>query len=105
MDKEKIKEGVKLILEGVGEDTTREGLLETPDRIARMYEELFAGLHTDASEHLAKTFTLIITRWSLRKILRFILCVNIICFRFTEKHMWLMCRTVKWSASVNLPAR
>ena len=40
MDKEKIKEGVKLILEGVGEDTTREGLLETPDRIARMYEEL-----------------------------------------------------------------
>lgn len=56
MDKEKIKEGVKLILEGVGEDTTREGLLETPDRIARMYEELFAGLHTDASEHLAKTF-------------------------------------------------
>ena len=56
MDKEKIKEGVKLILEGVGEDTTREGLLETPDRIARMYEELFAGLHTDASEHLVKTF-------------------------------------------------
>ena len=56
MDKEKIKEGVKLILEGVGEDTTREGLLETPDRIARMYEELFAGLRTDASEHLAKTF-------------------------------------------------
>ena len=36
MDQEKIKEGVKLILEGVGEDVTREGLLETPDRIARM---------------------------------------------------------------------
>ena len=56
MDQEKIKEGVKLILEGVGEDVTREGLLETPDRIARMYEELFAGLTADASEHLAKTF-------------------------------------------------
>ena len=40
----------------MGEDVTREGLLETPDRIARMYEELFAGLTADASEHLAKTF-------------------------------------------------
>lgn len=47
MDKEKIKEGVRLILEGVGEDTTREGLIETPDRIARMYEEIFAGIDKD----------------------------------------------------------
>ena len=38
MDKEKIKDGVKLILEGIGEDISREGLLETPGRIARMYE-------------------------------------------------------------------
>ena len=56
MDQQTTKDGVKLILEGVGEDVTREGLLETPDRIARMYEELFAGLTADASEHLAKTF-------------------------------------------------
>lgn len=47
MDKEKIKEGVRLILEGVGEDVSREGLLETPDRIARMYEEIFAGIDKD----------------------------------------------------------
>ncbi len=47
MDKEKIKEGVRLILEGVGEDTAREGLIETPDRIARMYEEIFAGIDRD----------------------------------------------------------
>ncbi len=47
MDKEKIKEGVRLILEGVGEDTAREGLIETPDRIARMYEEIFAGIDKD----------------------------------------------------------
>ena len=40
MDKAKIQEGVKLILEGIGEDIHREGLVETPDRIARMYEEL-----------------------------------------------------------------
>ena len=43
MDDNKIKEGVRLILEGVGEDITREGLIETPDRIARMYHELAAG--------------------------------------------------------------
>ena len=50
MDKDKIKEGVKLILEGIGEDIHREGLLETPDRIARMYEELAAGYTDDAAE-------------------------------------------------------
>lgn len=56
MDKEKIKEGVKLILEGIGEDIHREGLLETPDRIARMYEELAAGYTDSAAEHLRKRF-------------------------------------------------
>ena len=56
-DREKIKKGVELILEGIGENKNREGLLETPDRIARMYEEIFAGLDMDATEILSKTFT------------------------------------------------
>ena len=56
MDQEKIREGVKLILEGIGEDTEREGLLETPDRIARMYEELAGGYTDDAVRHLQKRF-------------------------------------------------
>lgn len=56
MDKEKIMEGVRLILDGIGEDINREGLLETPDRIARMYEELAAGYADDAAKHLAKRF-------------------------------------------------
>ena len=56
MKKEKIQEGVKLILEGIGEDINREGLLETPDRIARMYEELAAGYTDCAAEHLRKRF-------------------------------------------------
>lgn len=56
MDKEKIREGVKMILEGIGEDIHREGLLETPDRIARMYEELAAGYTDDAAKHLQKRF-------------------------------------------------
>lgn len=56
MDKEKIMEGVRLILDGIGEDINREGLLETPDRIARMYEELAAGYTDVAAKHLAKRF-------------------------------------------------
>ena len=56
MDSEKIKEGVRLILEGIGENTEREGLLETPDRIARMCEQIFGGLGQDASEHFEKQF-------------------------------------------------
>ena len=57
MDKEKIEAGVKLILEGIGEDLNREGLLDTPSRIARMYEEICGGMHEDAKEHLTRTFT------------------------------------------------
>ena len=56
MDKKKIQEGVKLILEGIGENPDREGLLDTPDRIARMYEEIFGGLTQTAEEPLSKTF-------------------------------------------------
>ena len=54
MDKKKIEEGVRLILEGIGEDINREGLLETPDRIARMYEELAAGYRIRCSRALEK---------------------------------------------------
>ncbi len=57
MDQDKIKQGVQLILEGIGEDTKREGLLETPDRIARMYEEIFGGLGQTAEIPLSKTFS------------------------------------------------
>ena len=56
MDHEKIKEGVRLLLEGIGEDVDREGLQETPERIARMCEQIFGGLNEDASVHLNKQF-------------------------------------------------
>ncbi|MCM1568711.1 MAG: GTP cyclohydrolase I FolE [Roseburia sp.] len=54
---EKIKEAVRLLLEGIGEDINREGLRETPDRIARMYEEICGGMEEDASEHLSRVFS------------------------------------------------
>ena len=57
MDKQKIEEAVKLFLEGIGEDVTREGLSETPARISAMCEEVFAGMEQDAGVHLLKTFT------------------------------------------------
>lgn len=57
MDQKKIEEGIKLFLEGIGEDVNREGLLETPKRIAEMCKEIFGGLKEDAGEHLVKTFT------------------------------------------------
>lgn len=56
VDQEKVRRAVALLLEGIGEDSAREGLLETPDRVARMYTELMAGRDADASEHLSKTF-------------------------------------------------
>jgi len=55
-DREKVREGVKMILEGVGEDPGREGLINTPDRVARMYEELFSGMSESSSEVLDTVF-------------------------------------------------
>ena len=49
-DAKKVEEGVRLILEGLGEDPERGGLRETPARVARMYEEIFAGIGKDASQ-------------------------------------------------------
>ena len=57
MDTEKIKNAVVMLLEGIGEDPNREGLVETPDRIAKMYEEICGGMTVDAKEHLSKVFT------------------------------------------------
>jgi GTP cyclohydrolase I len=56
VDRDKIAQGVRLMLEGIGEDPEREGLLRTPERVADMYEEIFAGLGQDAAQHLCVTF-------------------------------------------------
>lgn len=52
MDKERIQNAVREILIAVGEDPDREGLVETPKRVANMYEEIFAGLTEDPKQHI-----------------------------------------------------
>ncbi len=52
MDKQRIENAVREILFAIGEDPDREGLIDTPKRIAKMYEEIFSGMEQDPSEHL-----------------------------------------------------
>lgn len=56
MDSQKIEQGVKLILEGVGEDVSREGLLDTPARIARMFSEILSGMSQKPADVLSATY-------------------------------------------------
>ena len=56
VDLPRIEKAVKEILAAVGEDPEREGLIETPARVARMYAELFGGLHTDPGRYLKRVF-------------------------------------------------
>ena len=56
MDKKLIEQGINLILKGIGEDPSRQGLIGTPRRVAEMYEELFSGIGKDPSKELQPLF-------------------------------------------------
>ena len=56
VDKAKVEQAIRLLLEGIGEDPDREGLKDTPDRIARMCTEISGGLDEEADQHLLKQF-------------------------------------------------
>ncbi|MGE7215679.1 GTP cyclohydrolase I FolE [Priestia koreensis] len=56
VNKEQIEHAIRLLLEAVGEDPNREGLLDTPKRVAKMYEEVFSGLNEDPKEHFKTVF-------------------------------------------------
>src|SRR5438132_2195692 len=71
VDEERIRAAVREILLAVGEDPDREGLLETPERVARMYAEMFSGLRTDPRELLQKKFTQKYDEMVLEKDIRF----------------------------------
>jgi GTP cyclohydrolase I len=57
IDSDRIRKAVREMLLAIGEDVEREGLKETPDRVARMYAELFAGMFEDPKRHLRSMFT------------------------------------------------
>ena len=57
VDRQKVEQAIRLYLEGIGEDVNREGLLDTPSRIARMCEEVFGGLDQDPGIYLEKQFS------------------------------------------------
>lgn len=79
VDQKKIREAVRLLLEGAGEDVNREGLLETPDRIARMYTEIFSGMEEDGEVPLSKVFTVDSSEMVLEK--------DIVFYSMCEHHM------------------
>ena len=56
VDHDRLRAAVRELLAAVGEDPDRDGLLDTPDRVARMYAEILAGLHDDPRTHLTTTF-------------------------------------------------
>ena len=79
VDQNKIREAVSLLMEGAGEDVNREGLLETPDRIARMYTEIFSGMDEDGEVPLSKVFTVDSSEMVLEK--------DIVFYSMCEHHM------------------
>lgn len=79
VNQDKIRQGVRLLLEGIGEDTEREGLLDTPDRIARMYAEIFSGMDADAAAPLSRVFTADNSEMVLEK--------DIVFYSVCEHHM------------------
>ena len=85
VDHARIRRAVREILFAVGEDPDREGLVETPDRVARMYAEVFAGLHQDPALHLKKTFTQQADEMVLVKDIEFASCCEHHLLPFTGK--------------------
>lgn len=79
INQDKIREAVKLLLEGIGEDVSREGLADTPERIARMYTEIFSGMEEDPAEHLSKVFTVDSSEMVLER--------DIVFYSMCEHHM------------------
>lgn len=79
VNQDKVQEAVKLLLEGIGEDISREGLADTPERIAKMYTEIFSGMEEDPAEHLSKVFTVDNNEMVLEK--------DIVFYSMCEHHM------------------
>lgn len=89
MDKEKIEYHIRGLLEAIGEDPNREGLLETPARVARMYEEVFEGIaysNHDIAQMFGKTFSMP----TASEMGTAVIVKDIEVFSYCEHHMALM---------------
>lgn len=83
----KIELGVRMILEAIGENPEREGLVDTPERVAKMYEEIFAGLKQDPSEFFDVIYSENHEELVLVKDIAFFLCVSTILSLFMGRHI------------------
>ena len=83
-----------MIIEAVGEDANREGLQETPARVARMYQRFFSGLGQTAEEHLSKSFEIIDDNMVVEKDIFFhTMCEHHFCPLWESAH----CLHSRWS--------
>ncbi len=85
-DHEKIKQAVTLIIEALGDNPDREGLKETPDRVARMYDEIFEGMRY-TNDEIAEKFNKCFEDVNSHDL---VLVKDIECFSFCEHHLALM---------------
>lgn len=83
---ERIKEAIRIILEELGDDPSREGLLETPDRVARMYDEVFEGMRY-TNDEIAEMFNKCFEAEEARDL---VLVKDIEVFSYCEHHLALM---------------
>lgn len=87
IDKPKIREAVKMLIEALGDDPSREGLIETPDRVARMYEEVFEGMNY-TNDDLVKMFDKKFEHTDITE--DYVLVKDIPIFSYCEHHLALM---------------
>ena len=104
IDEKKIETAIRMLLEGIGEDVERPGLMETPKRIANMYKEIYGGMEEDVYI-LARPFLRLIMKWFWKRISPFIRPASTICCLFTEKLILLIFRTIRLWGSVSSPER
>lgn len=83
---DKIKQAVSLIIEALGDDPNREGLIDTPDRVARMYDEIFEGMRY-TNDEIAQMFNRCFENEKSRDL---VLVKDIECFSWCEHHLALM---------------
>ncbi len=95
IDQEKIKHHIRGLIEALGDDPDREGLIETPDRVARMYAEVFEGMNytnKEIADKFNKTFSLFVEEEDeeLERIGDMVIVRDIDIFSYCEHHMALM---------------